>query len=115
MPNSRYFYYKILETLAFTNKNPNLKTYVICPGFVYGCGEDFFFDYFRMAWMGHLPYIPIINEGSNFIPTIHILDLVKVIKRIIDRKPEQRYIFACDRTKNPTMKNILKSIGKCIG
>ena len=115
VPNSRYFYYKILETLAFTNKNPNLKTYVICPGFVYGCGEDFFFDYFRMAWMGHLPYIPLINEGSNFIPTIHILDLVKVIKRIIDRKPEQNYIFACDRTKNPTMKNILKSIGKCIG
>ena len=115
VPNSRYFYYKILETLALKNKNPNLKTYVVCPGFVYGCGEDFFFDYFRMAWMGHLPYIPIITEGNNFLPTIHILDLVKVIKRIIDRKPEQNYIFACDRTKNPTMKNILKSIGKCIG
>jgi hypothetical protein len=24
-------------------KNQNLKEYVVCPGFVYGCGEDFFF------------------------------------------------------------------------
>ena len=115
IPNSKYFYYKILETAALSNKNPKVKTYVICPGFIYGCGEDFFFDYFRLAWMGHLNYIPIIGEGDNFLPTIHILDLIQVIKRVIDRKPNQKYIFACDRTKNPTMKNILKSIGNCIG
>ena len=114
-PNSRYFYYKILETLALSNTNPKVKTYIICPGFIYGCGEDFFFDYFRLAWMGHLPYIPIVGEGDNFLPTIHILDLVQVIKRIIEKKPNQRYIFACDKTKNPTLKNILKSIGNCIG
>ena len=114
-PNSRYFYYKVLETLALSNNNPKLKTYIICPGFIYGCGEDFFFDYFRLAWMGHLPYIPIVGEGDNFLPTIHVLDLVQVIKRVIERKPNQRYIFACDRTKNPTMKNILRSIGNSIG
>ena len=43
IPNSKYFYYKILESLALSNNNPNLKTYVICPGFIYGCGEDIFF------------------------------------------------------------------------
>jgi len=115
VPNSRYFYYKVLETLALQNKNPKLKTYIICPGFIYGCGEDFFFDYFRLAWMGHLSYIPILGNGDNHIPTIHILDLIQVIKRIIDKKPEQKYIFACDKTKNPTMKNILNSIGNFIG
>ena len=114
-PNSRYFYYKVLETLALSNNNPKVKTYIICPGFIYGCGEDFFFDYFRLAWMGHLPYIPIVGEGDNFIPTIHILDLVQLIKRVIEKKPIQKYIFACDRTKNPTMKNILRSIGNSIG
>ena len=114
-PNSRYFYYKILESFALSNKNPKLKTYVICPGFVYGCGEDFFFDYFRLAWMAHLPYIPIIGDGDNFLPTIHILDLIQVIKRIIERKPNQKYFFVCDKTKNPTLKNILKSIGNSIG
>ena len=114
-PNSRYFYYKILETLTLSNKNPKLKAYVICPGFIYGCGEQFFFDYFRLAWMGHLPYIPIVGEGNNFLPTIHILDLIQVIKRIIEKKPEQKYFFVCDRTKNPTMKNILNCIGNSIG
>ena len=114
-PNSRYFYYKVLETLALSNNNPKVKTYIICPGFIYGCGEDFFFDYFRLAWMGHLPYIPIVGEGDNFLPTIHILDLIQLIKRVIEKKPTQKYIFACDRTKNPTMKNILRSIGNSIG
>ena len=114
-PNSRYFYYKILETLTLSNTNPKLKAYVVCPGFIYGCGEDFFFDYFRLAWMGHLPYIPILGEGDNFLPTIHILDLIQVIKRIIEKKPTQKYFFVCDKTKNPTMKNIIRSIGKSIG
>ena len=50
IPNSKYFYYKILETLALSKINSKLKSYVICPGFIYGCGEDIFFDYFREAW-----------------------------------------------------------------
>jgi hypothetical protein len=43
IPDSRYFYFKKLETQALQIKNQNLKEYVVCPGFVYGCGEDFFF------------------------------------------------------------------------
>jgi len=115
IPNSKYFYYKILESLALTNNNPNLKAYVICPGFIYGCGEDIFFDYFREAWLKNIEYMPIIGDGLNHIPTIHVLDLVQVIKRIINVKPEINYIFACDRTKNPTLKNIISSISKGIG
>ena len=115
LPNSKYFYYKILETLALSKVNPNLKTYVICPGFIYGCGEDIFFDYFRASWKGDLEYMPILGEGDNHIPTIHILDLIHTIKRVINLKPEINYIFACDKTKNPTLKNILGHIGKGIG
>ena len=115
LPNSKYFYYKILETLALSKVNPNLKTYVICPGFIYGCGEDIFFDYFRASWKGNLEYMPILGEGDNHIPTIHILDLIHTIKRVINLKPEINYIFACDKTKNPTFKNILGHIGKGIG
>ena len=115
IPNSRYSSYKMLENLALSNTNPMLNVYVICPGFIYGCGEDFFFDYFRKAWIGGINYIPIIGEGMNFIPTIHILDLVQIIRRIIEKKPIIDYIFACDKTKNPTMKNIIRSISKGIG
>ena len=116
VPNLKYLYYKILESKALSkNNNPKLKAYVICPGFIYGCGEDFFFNYFRLAWMQHLPYIPIVGEGKNFIPTIHILDLVKIIRKIIDKKPAQKYFFVSDKTINPTMRNILNSIGMGIG
>ena len=115
IPNSRYISYKMLENLALSNTNPMLNVYVICPGFIYGCGEDFFFDYFRKAWIGGIDYIPIIGEGMNFIPTIHILDLIQIIRRIIEQKPIINYIFACDKTKNPTMKNLIKSIAKGIG
>ena len=34
---------------------------------------------------------------------------------IIEKKPIINYIFACDKTKNPTMKNIIRSIAKGIG
>ena len=115
IPNSKYFYYKILETLALTKINPKLISYVICPGFIYGCGEDIFFDYFRASWKGSLEYMPILGEGENHIPTIHILDLIHTLKRVINLKPESNYIFACDKTKNPTLKNILNTIGKGIG
>ena len=115
IPNSHYISYKILENLALSNTNPMLNVYVVCPGFIYGCGEDFFFDYFRKSWIGGIKYIPIVGEGMNFIPTIHIKDLIQIIRRLIERKPIINYIFACDKTKNPTMKNIIKAISKGIG
>ena len=65
IPNSKYFYYKILESLALSNTNPNLRAYVICPGFIYGCGEDIFFDYFRASWLSNIEYIPIIGDGHK--------------------------------------------------
>ena len=115
IPNSKYFYYKILESLALTEINSYLKVYVICPGFIYGCGEDIFFDYFKESWKGNIEYMPIIGEGDNHIPTIHILDLIHTIKRVINTKPDVNYIFACDKTKNPTLKNILDHICKGVG
>ena len=116
MPNLKYLYYKILETQAILkNNNPKLKSYVLCPGFIYGCGEDFFFNYFRLAWMQQMSYIPLVGEGKNFLPTIHILDLIKIIRKVVEKKPAQKYFFISDKTKNPTMKNILNSIGMGIG
>ena len=86
LPNLKYIYYKLLESNVLANKNPKLKAYVICPGFIYGCGEDFFFNYFKLAWMQQLPFIPLVGEGKNYIPTIHILDLIKIIRKIVEKK-----------------------------
>ena len=101
--------------MALTKNNPNLRSYVICPGFIYGCGEDIFFDYFRECWLKKIEYMPIIGDGENHIPTIHVLDLIQVIKRVINLRPEVNYIYACDKTKDPTFKSIIQSISKGIG
>lgn len=107
----------MIETLAISasNTNPMVKTYIVCPGFIYGCGEDIFYEYFKMAWLQDPFKLPIPGDGKNLIPTIHILDLVNCVKRIIEKKPALKYIFAVDRTKNKSLKNIMKSISKCVG
>ena len=115
VPSPKYVQYKVLENLALANNNPMLNVYVICPGFIYGCGEDLFFDYFRMSWLEKPKPIPILGEGMNSIPTIHVLDLVQVIKKVIENKPITRYIVAIDKTKDPSLRNILSSIAGCFG
>jgi len=41
----------MLENLALKSANDNnmLKTYIVCPGFLYGCGEDLFYEYFKVS------------------------------------------------------------------
>ena len=107
----------MIETLGLSaaNTNPMLKTYIVCPGFIYGCGEDIFYDYFKMSWLQDPFKLPVPGDGKNFIPTIHIKDLVGGIKRIIEKKPAVKYVFAVDKTKNKTLKSVMKSISKCVG
>ena len=59
--------------------------------------------------------IPILGDRKNIIPTIHVRDLITLIRRIIDTKPSKYYIFAVDRTRNKTLKNIITSLSKNIG
>ena len=117
VPSEKYYKFKMLETLAMSasNINPNVITYVVCPGFVYGNGEDVFFEYFKMAWLENPPSLPVIAEGKNTIPTIHAKDIVTLIKRIIEDSPKQKYILAVDRTKNKSLKKIIESISKSTG
>ena len=115
IPSPKFYHDKMVETLALSNTNPNLKTYIVCPGFIYGCGEDLFYDYFKMSWLEIPGKLPIIGKGKNTIPTIHIKDLVSLIRRVIETKPKNKYIFAVDHTKNRQLNNIIKKISKGVG
>jgi adenylate kinase len=108
----------MIETLALSaaKTNPQLKSYIVCPGLIYGHDQTVFYDYYRMAWLQKAEGLPIIGKGKNYIPTIHIQDLVNLVKRIVETKPNiPGYIFAVDRTKNKTLKNIIKAISKSVG
>ena len=120
IPGERYIQFKYIENqvLSLSNK-PNVKAYVICPGFIYGCGEDFFYDLYRCCYLfdsdtnAANPLIRSLLHANNTLPTIHIKDLITLIKRIIDRKPQIKYILAVDQTKNNQVRNIVKSIQSC--
>jgi adenylate kinase len=118
VPDKKCYHYKMIETLALSaaQTNQQLKSYIVCPGLIYGYEQTVFYEYYKMAWLQKAEGLPIIGAGKNYIPTIHIQDLVNLVKRIVETKLNiQGYIFAVDRTKNKTLKHIIKAISKSVG
>ena len=92
-----------------------LKVHVLCTGIRYGNGERIFYDHFQKAWIQSPIQLPILGKGDNLIPTIHIIDLARLVCRIVSDKPDHPYIFAIDRTKKPTQKRIVQAIANGMG
>lgn len=109
---------KTLETLCLSagRSKPNLKTFVLCSGILYGKGEDTFFPLFKQAWLQSPENLPIIGRGINKIPTIHYDDLAMFVKYIIYKTPKStNYIFAIDHTNNRKQRKLIRAISKGIG
>ncbi|CAH8429192.1 unnamed protein product [Schistosoma rodhaini] len=70
-------------------------TYVLACGVFYGCGEYLFQHLFKEAWSTQNE-LPIYLNGENILPTVHILDLARVIQCIMNDPPKQRYIVVRD-------------------
>jgi adenylate kinase len=109
VPLEKYQHLKTLETLAMSSvkTQPKLKVHVLCSGIRYGCGERSFESLFKWAWLQDpraLPTFPLehLQKGKNLIPTIHIIDLARVVRRIVQDRVTKQYIFAIDRTVRPT-------------
>jgi adenylate kinase len=49
------------------------------------------------------------------VPTIHVTDLAKMVKKVYESKPEKQYIFAIDNTKRPTQKRLISAMSNGIG
>ena len=115
-PNQKYIEYKYIENEALLlNQKNNIKAYVVCPGIIYGYGEKTFYSFFKNAIL-NLPIQEIIlDKGRNIIPTIHMKDLINIIAKIIEKKPNSYYLLAFDDSKNRTLKYIIQSIYDCIG
>ena len=79
-----------------------LRTHVICPGLMYGCGEldSGFHAVFRAAWEG-FP-IKSLGTGMNVLPTVHVKDLARVAANAVGAgetagcPPLPPYIFTTD-------------------
>ena len=80
---------KEAEDLVLNFKRDNVKTFVISAGVLYGKGEAIFNSHFKRAWLQDPPRLPVVGEGNNFVPTIHVTDLARMVKKIYESKPER--------------------------
>ena len=98
-------------------KKPGLRTFVIGSGIIYGSGEveTVFNEKFRSAWLQNPEYLQYIDDGENNLPTIHVVDLVRLVKKIYETKPEKPYIFAIDNTEDRKQKSLIQAISSGIG
>ena len=117
VPHERFIPHKNLETLALSapKTQPNLKVHIMCCGVRYGLGEGAFYNHFKNAWVQAPEALQIVGDGTNLIPTLHVKDLAKSAKRIIDADSEKSYLFCVDKTKRPSQKRIIRSISKGVG
>jgi len=117
VPSKKYQYLKTLETLALSSvrSQPKLRVYVLCAGVLYGDGERILHDHFKQSWLQDPLQLQYIGNGKNLVPTIHVRDLARLVRKVVVKRPESYYIFALDKTKNPTSKRLVTSIAKGMG
>lgn len=113
--SAEYAKIKEVEDRVLTFKKEGVKTYVISAGVLYGLGEAIFNHHFERAWKQDPQKLPIVGEGKNFVPTIHVKDLARMVKKIFEAPPETKYIFGIDNTKRPTQKKLIQAISDGIG
>lgn len=118
VPHAKFQHLKTLETVAMSSTvtQPLLRVHVLCSGLRYGNGERIFYDHFQKAWIQNPAALPVIGKGDNLVPTIHVIDLARLVRRVVVEHPKVHpYIFAIDKTRNPTQKRIVQTIAKGMG
>ena len=94
---------------------------MVCSGFLYGNGEqnDIFYEFFRCAWVSlhpKLAALPVVNGGSNHLPTIHVKDLANILERIIvDGHNFNQCLLAVDASGHQSQKEFMQAISDGIG
>ena len=116
VPSPTYTNHKRLEDLALSIASvSNLEVTVLCPGVLYGCGEEHFYMTFRDAWQYQTTpvLVPALSKsnGSNTLPTTHVLDLCSTVLTIARSmsSPVPAYTLLTDGP-NATLTEITKSI-----
>ncbi|UJR15265.1 hypothetical protein I4U23_002219 [Adineta vaga] len=103
---------KLITKLGLTNKK-KLLTYIVATGLTYGMEESVFHYIFKAAWH-NVPEVPVVGKGTNYLPTIHIMDLAAVLQNLADRHLKIRYVVATDTSKD-TLIRITRKISQALG
>ncbi|KAF0976076.1 hypothetical protein FDP41_004752 [Naegleria fowleri] len=93
-----------IEKRVMRAKSKFLKTFVFFSGLLYGEEEDKLHQWFKLGWSCEGEALPVFLDGGNYIPLIHVKDLVSIIHKTIEEPPQpkdegddyQQSFFACD-------------------
>ena len=97
VPHPQYAYIKEVEDKVLAIKRENVRVLIVCPGIIYGCGEDTFYELFKASWLQNPPKMPFLQAGDNLVPTIHLRDLAKFVIKVAESPPEgPNYLLAID-------------------
>lgn len=102
VPSEEYEEIKRIEDEVLSFKKDNVKIYILASGIMYGGGECIFENHFKRAWLQEPASLPYVGVGKNLVPTIHVKDLARMVKKVYETKPplpDKQYIFAVDNTK----------------
>ncbi|XP_045417142.1 adenylate kinase 7 isoform X2 [Lemur catta] len=102
------------KVLKFGKNAKKFAIYVVAAGIQYGAEGGILHNFFKMAWLGEMPALPVFGDGTNVIPGIHVLDLAGVIQNVIDHTPKVHYLVAVDESVQ-TLEDIVKCISKSTG
>lgn len=58
---------------------------VVACGCLYGNGDDILYEYFKKAWLQE-DTLKVIGHGLNNVPSIHVRDVAKLVKRLLTTK-----------------------------
>mmetsp|Transcript_20165 Transcript_20165/g.48762 ORF Transcript_20165/g.48762 Transcript_20165/m.48762 type:complete len:723 (+) Transcript_20165:88-2256(+) len=95
-------------------KKDKLRTYIVWSGLLYGCGEGVLHSLFQCSWLGTHKAMPVIGNGANKIPMIHVKDLAGVVLAVADKKPnETNSILAVDQGETPLLE-VARAISKVL-
>ncbi|KAM5273682.1 adenylate kinase 7 [Ctenodactylus gundi] len=100
--------------LKFGKNAKMFATYVVAAGLQYGMEGGILHTFFKMAWLGDVPALPVFGDGTNVIPMIHVLDLAAVIQNIVDHVPKLHYLVAVDESTQ-TLEDLIKFISRSTG
>ena len=80
------------------HKPDHLRTHVVCPGMVYGGGEDDLglHPLFKLVFESPDDPLKLLTPGANVLPLIHIADLVAYVQGVLSGAPPERYLLACE-------------------
>merc|ERR1719181_1453882 len=97
--DSVYEAWKYLESLTLSlSSKEGLRPHVIGAATLYGNGETTFNDLFKEAWLTRATH-SIIEPGDNYIPCVHVRDVARLARVVVQDEKVNPYLVAVDKAR----------------